>query len=134
MSHSIYISGLLKDRFPKVYSDLLSAFKAVGVQGLELSNTRDIWCRDYMPICSANLDWVQFEFDPKYLKEKKYLSLKTDPIYVLKELDLEHRRSSIKLEGGNFVCYGTHGVMTERVFEENPTFSKSQLIAKIQEE
>ena len=36
-----------------------------------LKGTKDIWCRDYMPIQTESGKLVQFRYDPSYLKGQK---------------------------------------------------------------
>ena len=46
----VYLSELLEKRFPESFNRLTSILKKHGVEYRLLKGTKDIWCRDYMPI------------------------------------------------------------------------------------
>ena len=56
----VYISGLLATRHPPLYVDLRAKLDAVGITLREIPGTRDIWCRDYMPVPVGQGRFVQF--------------------------------------------------------------------------
>lgn len=35
-----------------------------------LKGTKDIWCRDYMPVQTESGKFIQFKYNPSYLKGK----------------------------------------------------------------
>ena len=51
----VYLSELLEERFPDAFNRLTSILKKHGVDYRLLKGTKDIWCRDYMPIQSESL-------------------------------------------------------------------------------
>src|SRR4051812_14801141 len=60
-----YISDLLPQRHGSVAEDLR---KALGSRLKIIQGTKDIWCRDYMPVQVAQDRFVQFHYCPDYLK------------------------------------------------------------------
>lgn len=109
-------------------SDILSAH---GIQTKRLSATKDIWCRDYMPIQIATNEFVQFRYEPSYLQDE--LELQSDPAEVCKENGFNPKFSQINLDGGNVVNWKDKAILTDRVFDENPEYrSKSKLINKLE--
>jgi hypothetical protein len=60
----VYISSLLRQQYPAV----VSALKDILGESLqEIDGTKDIWCRDYMPVQLDTHRFVQFRYDPDYL-------------------------------------------------------------------
>lgn len=95
-----------------------------------LQNTNDIWCRDYMPIQVKANKFVQFRYEPSYLKDE--LNSQSDPVLVLKTNKLEAEFSNINLDGGNVIRCSDKVILTNRVFKENPAIDKIKLIERIE--
>lgn len=97
-----------------------------------LNNTNDIWCRDYMPIPVSKDKFVQFVYDPDYLKGKD--DLKTDPWVITKSSNFFPIRSELIIDGGNVIKKGKTVIMTEKIFTENRNWGKPELIKQISNE
>ena len=55
-----------------VAKDLFAALDRLGIQHMELSNTMDIWCRDYMPVPLFDDGYyATYQYQPDYLWNKK---------------------------------------------------------------
>lgn len=65
----VYLSGLLEDQYPECFNRLISVLKKHGVDYRLLKGTKDIWCRDYMPIQTESGKLIQFRYEPSYLKD-----------------------------------------------------------------
>ncbi|GAB3861670.1 hypothetical protein GCM10028822_41520 [Hymenobacter terrigena] len=89
---------------------------------LLLPLTKDIWAVDYMPVQVSRTEFVQFRYDPSYLKFKKYANKRTDagPVLAALPRPLGVAQSSLRLDGGNVVRVGQKVIVTDRVFSENP--------------
>lgn len=126
LTNTVYFSSLLPEKCPILNAHITEALRQHGVSYAYLSETKDIWCRDFMPIQIEN-DWfVFYKYTPDYLQDKRWLRFQTDPVAVFKneanELQLYLDKSiSIDLivDGGNVVKCGNTIVMTEKVFVEN---------------
>ncbi len=117
----VYISGLLK-QCQNFYSGFSEQFKNNDIELIELTGTNDIWCRDYMPVKSANGTPLLFNYDPSYLKGKwKYKHTPRENIVkILNELGIGFTPiDDIKLDGGNVVQCGDKVIMTDAIFIEN---------------
>lgn len=55
----VYFSALLQERAPVTYANLITALDKHGVERRLLSNTNDVWCRDYMPVQVIGYRWWQ---------------------------------------------------------------------------
>ncbi|MGD9992670.1 MAG: agmatine deiminase family protein [Salinivirgaceae bacterium] len=133
-TNTVYLSENLHTdkRFTKTCNALTDLLDNSSVKYKFIKATRDIWCRDYMPIQIAKDKFVQFRYEPSYLKHD--LELQSDPEIVCKANDFEPRFSEINLDGGNIVNWSDRAIITDRVFDENPEYSsKSKLISEIEE-
>ena len=71
--NTVYISDLLKVKYPNAAKELLSILKKHHITVKEIIGTNDVWCRDYMPVQNRLGELIQFKYDPSYLKEKQEL-------------------------------------------------------------
>jgi len=84
-----------------------------------------------MPIQTEKGKFVQFRYEPSYLKEE--LELQSDPKEVCKTNNFKPQFSKINLDGGNVVNWSDRAIISDRVFDENPEYSrKNKLIAEIE--
>lgn len=95
--------------------------------------TNDIWCRDFMPIQGSKNKFVQFVYDPDYLKGK-WSHLKTDSWQVTESIDFTPLRSELVIDGGNVIRHGKTVIMTEKIFTENPKWDGVTLVKQISKE
>jgi len=131
--NTVYFSELLKtdSRFSLCYENLIAILDRHQISHRLICHTKDIWCRDYMPIQVGKSKMVQFRYEPSYLKEE--LNLQSDPLEVCKSNQLEPVFSNINLDGGNVVSYGEKAILTDRIFSENPEYtSRNQLISDLE--
>ncbi|MDD5912085.1 MAG: agmatine deiminase family protein [Bacteroidales bacterium] len=111
---------LLKDRY--------------GVPFSLLKGTKDIWCRDYMPLQMTNHEFVAFGYRPDYLMDtaahRKSITDGYEVAYI-NGFNHVHDRRDIILDGGNTVHSGTKVILTDKVFEENPVLSHDYLCQRL---
>ena len=127
----VYFSGLLPQRHPKFFKELRMILQRRGIEYGLLPHTKDIWCRDYMPIQVSRGSFVQFRYDPKYLHTKKYITTITDAVDTCKEIGVKSGVSDIKIDGGNIVKSRTKAILTSRIFNENRRYKRKELFRKI---
>ena len=133
-TNTLYLSALLKVKYPEFHRNLAQKLHSIGVTVNYLNNTKDIWCRDFMPI-QLNEKWfVQFKFDPGYLKYKKYDGIRTNPKAVWGQMNLKVKESDIVLDGGNVVKWYDKAIITDRILKDNPKMSVSALYFGIKHE
>jgi agmatine deiminase len=122
---------LSDERFTQTCNTLTKLLEKHFIKYSFLKATKDIWCRDYMPIQIEKEKFVQFRYEPSYLKDD--LELQSDPIEVCKANNIKPQFSKINLDGGNVVNWSDRAIITDRVFDENPEYlSKNKLIAEIE--
>lgn len=122
----VYFSKLLPEWHPKFFAQVEQALVSGGVSIILLPHTKDIWCRDYMPLRRLPGDeFIQFKYWPSYLKTKAGELTITDPRETCQAIGIQHRVFDLVVDGGNVVRYRNKAIMTERVYRENPGLRKS---------
>ena len=132
----LYFSSILKENsyYSHEFEQIMSILDRYGIEPKFLNQTKDIWCRDYLPIQKPDGSLVQFRFEPHYLKKKgKYRSI---PKEVLQANGINATFSKINIDGGNVVNFGKKAIITERVFEENNDWegTQNELISQLEED
>jgi agmatine deiminase len=128
----------LADNLPKKYPSFYQEFEKILIEcsisyGL-LPGTKDIWCRDYMPIQVADNHFVQFVYNPDYLQSKKWLKTISDTGSICESIGISPKKSNILVDGGNVVRANNSVIMCDKVFRENTHISEKQLIRELQEQ
>jgi agmatine/peptidylarginine deiminase len=134
LTNSVFFSGLLPKKCPILNQHIAKALEANGIHYAYLSETKDIWCRDFMPIQIQEDRFVFFKYTPDYLQDSYYLRLQTDAEKVFRAGTnrLEHLLQNaitidLVLDGGNVVKCGDTVVMTEKVFFENKDKTRTEV-------
>jgi agmatine deiminase len=135
-TNTIYLSKRLieDEKYLKNGQQIVKALKSLGCEPVFLQNTKDIWCRDYMPIQVSKNKFIEYRYDPDYLqgKWKGYRDLKTYPDIVCDSMNRKTVKTDIILDGGNVVKYSNCLILTDKVVVENkPTYSEPMLIEQL---
>jgi agmatine deiminase len=125
----IYFSSLLKEKHPNTFKEIKKSFEKHNISIKFIDNTKDIWCRDYMPVKVNENRYIQFKYEPDYLKG--YENLKTNPLKLHQQLNINPIISNLNIDGGNIVKYKSKAIMTDKIFFENPEIEKDKLIEVI---
>ncbi len=134
LTTAVYFSGLLPEKCPKLNRYLAKALDENWIRYAYLSDTKDIWCRDFMPIQIADDRFVFYKYTPGYLQDPKAIRLQTNPEAVFQAQ--QNRLQSVLqnaitidlvLDGGNVVKCDNIIVMTEKVFAENKDKTRAEV-------
>ena len=129
---TVYLSELLEERYPESFNRLTSILKKHNVNYRLLKGTKDIWCRDYMPVQTESGKFVQFRYEPSYLKGKKeWEDSRSDVQEICRLNNIDAISSDINLDGGNVLICDGRAIISDRIFSENPTKSKQELIDEL---
>lgn len=144
---AIYFSSLFAWHYPNVYKEISDILVYHHIEHGTLLHTKDYWCRDYMPIQWGFKSYIQFRYEPDYLKDKP--QYKTNIIPVLKAMsrDMDITQSPLIVDGGNVVVCEANSkwigscmrgrkpivIMTEKVFQENSHIDQSEVLAILKE-
>lgn len=133
-TNTVYFSGLLPEKCPILNAHLTESLRQHGVSYAYLSGTKDIWCRDFMPIQIEEDRFVFYKYTPNYLQDKRWLRFQTDPVVVFNneanKLQSYLDKSiviDLIVDGGNVVKCGDTIVMTEKFFVENKDKTRSEV-------
>lgn len=125
-TNRVYFSSLLPEKCPILNAHITEALQKRGILFFFLSGTKDIWCRDYMPIQIEKDSFVFYKYTPDYLQDKTGLLLQTNiedvldkKVNQLQSLWEEDIVTDLVIDGGNVVKCGDKIVMTDKVFVEN---------------
>lgn len=122
---TILLPALLAKYHAKTAASLCQIFDHHGVD-YEFLETKDIWMRDFMPFLLDDGRLVSYDYDPDYLKGDKYSHLRT-------KIQPLNDHINLIIDGGNFVRIGCKAVMTDKIFIENPSKTKSEIIEIIKQ-
>ena len=125
MKPTILISNLLVKNHAKIADALCSILNKYDTK-CEILETKDIWMRDFMPFLLDNGRLVSYDYDPDYLKDDQYSHLRT-------KIQPLNDHINLVLDGGNFVRLGSKAIMTDKIFKENPSKTKAEIIEAIKQ-
>lgn len=133
--NAVYFSEWLKSDYPEIYKGLTEILNRHNIAYDIIPGTKDVWCRDYMPLQLDKERFLCYKYRPDYLLKKagdrKYI---TDPLNVSLNMRLGIKDSSLVIDGGNVVKVGNTAIMTGKVFAENPAIGKEALIKQLEEQ
>lgn len=131
---TVYMSELLMTKFPETCKRLIAILEKHHVNYSWIKGTKDIWCRDYMPVQTESGKFIQFTYDPSYLKGKKeWEESRSDVKEVCKLNGIDATSSDINLDGGNVLICSKRAIISDRVYSENPNYPKDKLEQKLSE-
>jgi agmatine deiminase len=122
----VFLADMLKVRHPDLFTQLHSILTSHGVEVRLLTNVKDIWARDYCPRQIGPDEFLQFRYEPDYLKDHPELRTGREVGDLFHELG-ECRHSDINLDGGNVVASRSKVVVTDKIYRENPSWDRSKL-------
>lgn len=128
----VYMSELLKTKYPKECDRLIHILDNHHIKYGFLKGTKDIWCRDYMPVQTKSGKLIQFKYDPSYLKgNKEWEESRSDVKQVCKLNKIDAIFSNINLDGGNVLLYEDRAIISDRIYAENPDWDKEKLVNEL---
>lgn len=126
--NAVYFSEWLKKDYSDIYKGLVRILNKHNVAYDIIPNTKDVWCRDYMPLQLDKERYLCYEYKPDYLmnsaRNRKYI---TDSLNVCRDMQLNIKETPLIMDGGNVVKVGNKAIMTEKVFVENPSMDEDSL-------
>ena len=131
----VFFSALLMERCPIAFHKLTKVLDKYEVPWSLLEGTKDIWCRDYMPVQILPNQFMGYDYHPDYLlRNAKDRATITDGNELCKKLGYSCNSllSMVKIDGGNIVKADGRAIMTSKIFEENPSDNLSEFIHRIE--
>ena len=132
VEQTVYMSELLMSKFPETCKNLIKILEKHHVNYSFIKGTKDIWCRDYMPVQTESGKLIQFKYDPSYLKGKKeWEESRSDVKEICEKNNIVATESDINLDGGNVLICDGRAIISDRIFTENPTYDKTSLVNEL---
>lgn len=129
---TVYLSELLMSKFPETCKNLIAILEKHHVKYSFIKGTKDIWCRDYMPVQTESGKFIQFRYEPSYLKgEKEWEDSRSDVKEICRLNNINATFSDINLDGGNVLICDGRAILSDRIFSENPNYEKDSLINEL---
>lgn len=133
--NAVYFSEWLKKDYPDIFKGLAVILNRHDVAYDIIPITKDVWCRDYMPLQLDKERYLCYEYKPDYLMKnannRKYI---TDSLNVCRDMQLNIKEAPIIIDGGNVVKVGNKAIMTEKVFVENPSMDEDTLKEQLEKQ
>ena len=136
LTNIVFFSDLLPKLCPGLYKSLHKILSVNSIEHRLLSNTKDIWCRDYMPIQADGKHFVFYKYNPDYLQKPYYKRTITDVNLIVNIDSLRQEKwtnLNLVMDGGNVVKCGDKIIMTEKVFAENKDKKRNDDIRLIED-
>lgn len=128
---------------PDIIAQIAEALDVYEDSFVALKDCKDIWARDFMPVQRQDDMYVQYQYKPDYLQNKKDLPYQTDPeLVTIAEGNVSDLVVDIKtdliIDGGNVItgldmnlkpCV----ILTEKVLFENKPKTYSEVITELRD-
>lgn len=131
-TNMVYIARGLSAYEP-VCMNLMSALDSNGIECEFLPRTpspKHIWARDYMPLQLDKGRFLSYRYRPDYLRGYEGYIPQYRRIWT--DLGLECIQTDIVLDGGNVVKCGSKVIMTDKIFRENTSWGRNELISELE--
>ena len=127
----LYLADCLPVKHPQFYSTLQRLLIELSVDFRLLPNTKDIWAVDYMPLQIDRNKFVQFIYNPDYLQSARWQKTISNGLEISESIGIKALRSEIVLDGGNTVNAGNKVMVCDKIFNENPAYTRRALLSKL---
>lgn len=128
MKQTVYFSEYITAY--KCWNNIKEALEANGISYGLLPNTKDIWARDYMPAFSGGR-FVTYKYNPDYLQDsKEYITDNVNDVFDFSKDSMVN--TDLVIDGGNIIVCGDKIIMTDKIFVENPNYTREQVVKLIE--
>lgn len=129
----LYLADTLPEVYPTFYHDFEKVLDTCNINFQLLPQTKDIWAVDYMPVQIEKDKFVQFVYNPDYLRNDiKWSKTISNVDEICNAINILTQKSKLVIDGGNVVRTTGKVIMCDKVFTENPTITKRDLIKQLQ--
>lgn len=126
----LYLADSLPKKFRAFYKRFTKVLEENTVPFSLIPDTKDIWCRDYMPIQNSLNKLICFEYSPDYLMDVP--QIRTDNHKVCDAMGLNYYVNYVNLDGGNVIHYNNTVIMCDKVLNENAwKYDKKEILQRL---
>lgn len=128
-TNRVLFSIMFQQRWPELFAFIKTALQTCGVSVELISGNYNIWARDWMPLQVGN-KYIKFSYKGYGAGYDNYPWLNI-PLDVIHSVIPKNKliQSNLVLDGGGVIRCEGKAILTEKVFLDNPTLSKSEILA-----
>lgn len=130
---AVVISDCLQRQFSEVANPLRKILQKHKVPLVTLAATKDVWIRDFAPLQIQRRKFVQFRYYPDYLRHSHEKRITKPAVFRSLPFIRQRKYSRLILDGGNVVASERAGILTDKVYRENPKLSRDQIRKRLTE-
>ena len=131
-TNKLFLADCLPKRQPKFFQRFEKVLSSSKIAFEFLPNCKDIWAVDFMPVQVSIDEFVQFTYDPDYLKPKKYHKTISDVDAICKVINLTTQKTKLIVDGGNVSRTTDKVIMCDKVFAENKNLKEKEVIKQLE--
>jgi agmatine deiminase len=128
----VYFSSLLKKYHGIFFKKLSETLTRNNIPFGLLEHTKDIWCRDFMPVQLSQDNYIQFFYEPDYMQTPQNRPFITNAQKTCESIGIKPVRTGIRIDGGNIIRWKKKAIMTDKIFDENPGWDRPLLLKLVQ--
>jgi len=132
-TNHLYLADCLEKKYPNFFSEFKKVLNSCDIPFFLLPNTKDIWAVDYMPIQVETNKFIQFVYNPDYLKTIKWQKSISNVDSICKAIEIAPIKSNIILDGGNVIKSDNKVIMCDKIFSENSELAEKDLISQLKD-
>jgi agmatine deiminase len=133
-SNVVYLASCLFNKHPLFAVELSDIFAKNKVHWNIIHDTKEIWCRDYMPIQIDKDKFIKFRYNLDLTDGlDKRLDTDENVCKICDELGVGYTQSDIFLDGGNCVISENSVIFTDKIFSENKDINSNELVIKLKQ-
>jgi agmatine deiminase len=139
-TNHLYLSDRLNKDYPEFCKNFIAELQKHQIEPNILPGTKDVWAVDFMPIQINKNEFIQFRYEPDYLREYPEQRNSASEISRIcnkiknRDKNLTNIKiisSNIIVDGGNVVRGNDTVIMCDKVFHENPNYGFNELTGKL---
>ncbi|MCE9540405.1 MAG: hypothetical protein K8R85_14490, partial [Bacteroidetes bacterium] len=92
-TNKLFLADCLPEKQSNFFQRFEKVLKNCNINFQFIPNTKDIWAVDYMPIQISINKFIQFTYNPDYLKPKKYQKTISNINSICNEIKLNRTQS-----------------------------------------
>ena len=132
-TNKLFLADCLPEKQPKFFPRFEKVLKDCNVDYEFLPGTKDLWAKDYMPVQINKDKFIQFRYNPDYLKTPYWRKTISDVDAICKAINLKPIKSELVVDGGNVIRSEDKVIMCDKVFSGNNNITKNTLIRQLEE-
>lgn len=131
-TNHLYLADCLPKKQPRFFRRFEKVLRKCEIDFEFLPGCRDIWAVDFMPVQVNRNMFVQFVYNPDYLKQKKYRKTISNVNAICKGINLTTLKTNLIADGGNVSKFSNKVIMCNKVFLENKNIPEREVINQLQ--